>query len=312
MVTQIDGINQRFPPSRKALEDRIDGITGALNFRSGSPANFARLKTKFPKFRAEISAMQGILNAPNFELAWYNHFIPQTADLIRRGAPLQDVFDMLVQKRDQIRASTQVTTSTSEFLLGSTTGAVSFTPPVEVTSSVVNPQSRSIIRIDTSQSGLANNVAKITINVLVRDPQFIGKTITTNVIDSNTGLRFGGSTSNFILRDREQKVSNIVWIESRERISGQVILSLQGEDFSRGANFEFQSTTIPDLPCPTGFHRDPITQLCTQDDTNGNGDDDDMKIDTGRNLFQSAIIGVLALGAIGGSLLDDKPKRRKR
>ena len=167
----------------------------------------------------------------------------------------------------------------------------------------VNPQSRSIIRIDTSQSGLKNNVATITLNVLVRDPQFIGKTITTNVIDANTGLRFSGSTSNFILRDREQKVSNIVWIESRERISGQVILSLQGQDFSRGVNFEFQSTTIPDKDCLPNFHKDE-NGVCVPDL--------EEEEDTGRNLFQSAIIGVLALGAIGGSLLEDKPKRRKR
>ncbi len=297
MVTQIDGINQLFP-SRSALEGRIKGIERAMNFQSGSPANRARLLTKFPKFRAEIKAMEGILNASNFELAWYNHFIPQTQDLIRRGAPLKGVLDQLIQKRNNI---SQVTTSTSAFELGSTTGAVSFTPPVEVTSSVVNPQNRSIIRIDTSQSGLKNNVATITINVLVRDPQFIGKTITTNVIDANTGLRFGGSTSNFTLRDREQKVSNIVWIESRERISGQVILSLQGQDFSRGANFEFQSTTIPDLPCPTGFHRDPITQLCTEDtDGNGNGEEEE------RNLFNTAIIGAIGIGVLASMMGNKK------
>ena len=189
----------------------------------------------------------------------------------------------------------EVTTSTSQFLLGSTTGAVSFTPLVEVTSSISNPQSRSIIRIDTSQSGLSDGIAKITLNVIVRDSAFLGKTITTNVIDANTGLRFSGSTSNFILRDREQRVSNIVWIESRDRISGQVILSLQGEDFSRGANFEFQSTTIPDRPPEPMPDFPPIPE--------------EPPIQEDRNLFQSAIIGVLALGALGGSLLD---KRRKR
>ena len=297
MVTQIDGINQLFP-SRKVLEDRIRSIEIAMNFQSGSPANRARLLTKFPKFRAEIQAMERILNASNFELAWYNHFIPQTQDLIRRGAPLKGVLERLKTARDNI---SQVTTSTSQFLLGSTIGAVGFPAPQPVlTTAVVNPQSRSIIRIDTSQSGLKNNVATITLNVLVRDPQFIGKTITTNVIDANTGLRFGGSTSNFTLRDREQKVSNIVWIESRERISGQVILSLQGQDFSRGANFEFQSTTIPDRPPEPMPDFPPLP--------------DEPPIDEGRNLFQSAIIGVLGLGVLAsiGGVGAKLKKRRKR
>ena len=201
-------------------------------------------------------------------------------------------------KEQEADPQIELSSSTAAFEVGSTIGAASFTP---ATTTVVNPQSRSIIRIDTSQSGLANNVAKITLNVLVRDSAFLGKTITTNVIDSNTGLRFGGSTSNFILRDRGQKVSNIVWIESRERISGQVILSLQDQDFSRGANFEFQSTTIPDLPCPTGFHRDPITQLCTEDtDGNGNGEEEE------RNLFNTAIIGAIGIGVLASMMGNKK------
>ena len=63
---------------------------------------------------------------------------------------------------------------------------------------------------------------------------------------------------------------------------------------------------FPDPPpdqCEPGFHRDPRTFQCIPNEE---------EEDTGRNLFQSAIIGVLALGAIGGSFLNDKPKRRKR
>ena len=57
----------------------------------------------------------------------------------------------------------------------------------------------------------------------------------------------------------------------------------------------------PQTECPVGFHRDPFTFQCVENDPPPPEED--------RNLFQSAIIGVLALGAIGGSLLD---KRRKR
>ena len=64
------------------------------------------------------------------------------------------------------------------------------------------------------------------------------------------------------------------------------------------------AVTPPPEGCPPEFHRDPQTGLCVPND--------EPPIEEGRNLFQSAIIGVLALGAIGGSLLDDKPKRRKR
>ncbi len=221
---------------------------------------------------------------------------------IQRGA-LQATDTTRIESVLRPEARQEVATEESQFLLGSTTGSASFTP--SVSSSVVNPQSRSIIRIDTSQSGLANNLANITLNVLVRDQAFLGKTITVNVIDANTGLRFSGSTSNFILRDREQRVSNIVWIEKRERISGQVILSLQGQDFSRGANFEFQSTTIPDKDCLPNFHKDE-NGVCVPDL-------EDEEEDTGRNLFNTAIIGAIGLGvlaSIGG--FGATKKRRKR
>ncbi len=189
----------------------------------------------------------------------------------------------------------QVTTSTSAFEVGSTIGAVSFSP---TTATVENPQNRSTIRIDTSQSGLANNLATITLNVIVRDSAFLGDTISVNVIDANTGLQFRGSTTSFILRSRNQRVDNIVWLENRERISGQVILSRLNQDFSKGVNFEFQSTTIPDRPPEPMPDFPPIPE------------EPPIEEDTGRNLFQSAIIGVLALGALGGSLLDNK--RRKK
>ena len=60
---------------------------------------------------------------------------------------------------------------------------------------------------------------------------------------------------------------------------------------------------LPPDGCGQGFHRDQ-NGLCVPDD--------DLPIDEERNLFQSAIIGVLALGALGGSLLDDKPKKRRK
>ena len=189
----------------------------------------------------------------------------------------------------------QVTTSTSAFELGSTIGSASFTPASTTSSSIENPQNRSIIRIDTSKSGLADGIANITLNVIVRDQAFLGKTITTNVIDANTGLRFSGSTSNFILRDRQQKVSNIVWIEKRERISGQVILSLQGQDFSRGTNFEFQSRTIIDKDCEPGFHKE--NGVCIKDI---------IPVPAERNLFQTAILLLLGGGLVLGMRGDKK------
>ena len=83
------------------------------------------------------------------------------------------------------------------------------------------------------------------INVTLHDSSFLGRIIDTLVIDAETGLPFAGSSSNFVLSNTQQKVTNIVWLENRARISGQVILQLDGQDFSRGVNFELQEGTTP-------------------------------------------------------------------
>ncbi len=108
-----------------------------------------------------------------------------------------------------------------------------------------NPQDRSTIQVLTSETNYSSGVVQMAINVTLHDSSFLGRTIDTLVIDAETGLPFAGSSSNFVLSNTQQKVTNIVWLENRARISGQVILQLDGQDFSRGVNFELQEGTTP-------------------------------------------------------------------
>ena len=262
----------------------------------GSSVNIQRSKDRLEEMKQQLQVLTGrqateIAGDPQIDpLTQGKGFAPR-GDRPQGTAPI--ITDPRQTSDPRIKAMFETETLTSQFVLGSTTGSATFTPASSTSSSIENPQNRSTIRINTSESGLAQNVANITINVIVRDNSFLGKTITTNVIDANTGLRFKGSTSNFQLNSRTQKVSNIVWIEKRERISGQVILSYQGQDFSRGANFEFQSTTIPDKECKEGFHKE--NGVCIMDDEPIKGE---------RDYFQTAILlllgGGLVLGMRGG------------
>ncbi len=182
--------------------------------------------------------------------------IRRETDPIERLRQQRIIDKELLQVRS---APEQVTTSTSQFVLGSTTGAVS---------SIVQSNNLGILFTDLPRN-----------NFIVR-------------VDDNTRQRLGQEAQ----RD------------------GRWSTSFKGAQ-NRPATSTFEQViriideTLRQFPdpkpdqCEPGFHRDPITFQCIPNEE---------EEDTGRNLFQSAIIGVLALGAIGGSFLNDKSKRRKR
>ena len=155
-----------------------------------------------------------------------------------------------------------------------------------------------ILRIDSSKSGIINNFVSISY-MITKGANFseVINPITIKVFEGRTLIHQRTVT----IPSGQSVLKNIKFPFSRTRLTGQLIAnSRTGLRVAQPVDFDFQAIP-PREPSPP--FEPPI------------GDDDlpPIEEDTGRNLFQSAIIGVLALGVIGGSLLDDKPnKRRKR
>ena len=249
-------------------------------------------------------------------------------EIQNRGQQQKLIGDM----RDQPFTENGITTSTSQFVLGSTIGAVSSTgsggAPTPL--GIFFTLSRGAYKIENGRiQGETLIIATSKANL--NPTSFTPFNFLTNISVNGRNLVSKSNTVRFNAQERDERIQINEFVGDETRVTVNQVVLESSTALSKTLIFNVEAKILPPIPetkecncrgvikmipkfqpcpecgvmpCPTGFHRDPITMQCIEDQNgNGNGDEE------GRNLFQSAIIGVLALGALGGSLLD---KRRKK
>ena len=214
--------------------------------------------------------------------------------------------------RDQPFTENGITTETSQFVLGSTIGSASASPLT-----VVN---KNFFSISPGVYELKDNRVKGESIIILQGTGFEATNrpfLITDIFDSRGQNRFVHKVNNlfFSATQRDERIqidergNNLNEVFIRQFVTfisqplGQVPENRVSNVFQRtlksitGQPPKVQPPFLPPVPEPPPI-RPPFPP-----------EEPPIEEDTGRNLFQSAIIGVLALGAIGGSLLD---KRRKR